>query len=447
MSLIDQGMLVEQESTFHPSSLPRLMRAEAQRDQPKKRVLNLQTPRAFVPLLEPSRYKGAYGGRGSAKSWFFATNAIERSIVQPGSKGVCIREVQRSLQFSSKRLIEDRIIALEVGSQFKVLKTHINTPGGGIIIFQGMQDYTADSIKSLEGFDWAWIEEAQALSRRSMDLLLPTLRKDNSEYWFGWNPQFVTDPVDDFFRKDPPPDAVSVSVSFRDNPFFPEVLRTKLEWDKRRDPDKYSWVWEGGYVRHSEARVFKNYRVEDFDTPEDAEFLFGCDFGFANDPTVLSRSYVKDHTLFIDWEAYEIGCEIDDTPDLFDSVGCTKNHLHAKPGSKCTGMARAWEIIADSARPETISYLQRYGYPRIEAARKGPGSVEEGINFLKNFDIVIHPRCVNTVDEFANFCYKRHLLTEEIMPVLEDKKNHVIDATRYAVEKLNKPVQDNSLLW
>ena len=444
------SILEESDVIRHPTKALPAIRVEKRREARERKrevVIDLEVPEIFLPLLKPARYKGAYGGRGSAKSWFFAGQGIQKCLTKRGTKGICIREVQRSLEHSVKRLLADRISAMGVSPYFKVLNTHIKTPGDGVIIFQGMQDHTSDSIKSLEGFDWAFVEEAHSMSRRSLDLLLPTLRKEDSEYWFGWNPRRPTDPVDDFFRNDPPPDAVSIESSYKDNPFFPEVLRTKMEWDKRRDPDKYSHIWLGEYERHTEARVFKNYTVEEFDTPEDAEFLFGGDFGFANDPTVLSRSYVKGRTLFIDYEAYAIGCEIDDTPDLFDSVGCTKNHLHAKPGSKCTGMARKWEVIADSARPETISYLQRHGYPRIEAARKGPGSVEEGINFLKNFDIVIHTRCVNTIDEFASYCYKRHPLTEEIMPVLDDKKNHVIDATRYAVEKLNKPVMDNSLVW
>jgi phage terminase large subunit len=211
-----------------------------------------------------------------------------------------------------------------------------------------------------------------------------------------------------------------------------------MEWDRARDPDKYAHVWLGEYERHSESRVFHNWRVAEFETPDDAAFLFGGDWGFAADPDVLVRAYIIGRTLYVDWEAYQIGCEIDNTPDLFDQVGC----LACRPHAPCNGMgrghgmARRWEIIADSARPETISYMQRHGYPRVLPAKKGPGSIEEGVQFLKNYDIVVHPRCPHVIDELTTYSFKRNPLTDQILPLLEDKKNHVIDALRYAVEKL-----------
>jgi phage terminase large subunit len=401
-------------------------------------TLTIKTPRVFLPLLQPSRYKGVFGGRGGAKSHAFADLLLERCFLHQPCRAVCIREYQRSLEQSVKRLLEDKIQTYGLGRQFRVMNTHIETPGGGLVIFEGMQTHTAESIKSLEAYDVAWVEEAQSLSQRSLDLLRPTIREEASELWFSWNPRYPTDPVDKLLRHDPPPDSIVIRTNYPDNPFFPEVLRKEMEWDRKRDPEKYAHVWLGEYERHSESRVFHNWRVEEFETPADVAFLFGGDWGFAADPDVLVRCYVVGRTLYVDAEAYEIGCEIDQTPFLFDTVGCRA----CRPHSPCNGtgdghgMARRWEIIADSARPETISYMQHHGYPRIIPAKKGPGSIEEGVQFLKNYDIIVHPRCAHVIDELTTYSFKRNTLTDQILPQLEDKKNHVIDALRYAVEKL-----------
>jgi len=300
-----------------------------------------------------------------------------------------------------------------------------------------MQNHTAESIKSLEGYDVAWVEEAQSLSERSLTLLRPTLRKDDSELWFSWNPRNATDPVDVLLRgKTKPPGSIVIPSTYRDNPWFPAVLRAEMEWDRKMDPEKYAHVWLGEYERHAESRVFKNWRVEDFDTPvgdpdkgiSTPYFYFGGDWGYSVDPTVLVRCYEvrppapARKRIYIDQEVYKIGCEIDHIPALFDTLG--------------DKMARAWPIVADSARPETISYLQRHNYPRIEAAKKGKNSVKEGIIFLQGYDIIIHPRCIHTIDEFTMYSYKTDPLTGLVTPILEDKKNHVIDSVRYAVEKL-----------
>ena len=167
-------------------------------------VLRIDTAEVFEPLLGRARYKGAYGGRGSGKSWFMASLLIDYALCNNGFRAVCIREVQKSLKESAKRLIEDTIEQHGVGSRFNVLADRIETPGGGVILFQGMQDHTADSIKSLEGMDVAWTEEAQSLSARSLELLRPTIRKPGSELWFSWNPRRKVDPVDVMLRGDRP---------------------------------------------------------------------------------------------------------------------------------------------------------------------------------------------------------------------------------------------------
>lgn len=384
-------------------------------------TLRIPTARVFKPLLGAARYKGAHGGRGSGKSHFFAELLVERCVLNPGSRIACVREVQKSLKNSVKLLVEDKIRALGVGG-FEVLEAEIKTPGDGIIIFQGMQNHTADSIKSLEGFDVAWCEEAQSLSQRSLDLLRPTIRKPGSELWFSWNPDQPTDPVDAFLRGEhPPSDSVVVQANYSDNPWLPDELRADLEDDRRRDPDKFANVWGGDYSRNSEARVFRNWKVEAFDTPKDAIHRFGADWGFAVDPSVLVRCHTEGRTLYVDQEAWQVGCEIDHTPALFDQV----------EGS------RKWLIRADSARPETVSYMQRQGF-KIVGALKGQGSLEDGIEFLRSFDIVVHPRCKHVAEELTRYSYKTDPQTGEILPLLEDKNNHTIDALRYALEELRR---------
>lgn len=409
-------------------------------------ILKIPTARKFVPLQEPSRYKGVFGGRGSGKSRFFGTNLIRKAILHEsrykhGLRWLCAREIQKSLDQSVKRLLEDEIKRLNVGHLFEVQRSLIKTPGDGIIAFQGLQDHTSESIKSLEDFDGAWLEEAQTISQRSLDLLRPTIRKEyddgtSSEIWFSWNPRFEDDPVDVFFRskKNPPPaNSRIIEVNFEDNPWFPNVLREEMRYDRQRDPDKYIHIWRGGYLKNSEARVFKNWKEEQFETHAGARFFFGGDWGFANDPTVLVRCYIIGRTLFIDREAYKVGCEIDYTPALF-AGDAPRAGLWENP-YKYPGIpgAHRWPITADSARPETISYMQKRGF-KIEGAKKGQDSVKEGVDFLKNYDIVVHPSCRHTIDELTMYSYKVDKQTQQVLPVLEDKKNHVIDSLRYALE-------------
>lgn len=201
-----------------------------------------------MPLLGSSRYKGAHGGRGSGKSHFFAELAVELAYRIPGYRIVCVREVQRSLRESVKLLIEDKITALGLERQFDVKADRIGTRGGGVVVFQGMQDHTADSIKSLEGFDIGYVEEAQTLSQRSLELLRPTIRKPGSELWFSWNPRNASDPVDAFLRSEsPPPNSAVVQANFADNPFFPAELEAERAYDELHNRDRYGHIWLGEY--------------------------------------------------------------------------------------------------------------------------------------------------------------------------------------------------------
>ena len=372
-----------------------------------------------MPLLAGARYLGAFGGRGSGKSHNFAEMLIEQSIIQR-TDAVCLREIQKSLKFSVKKLLENKISSMNAGAYFEVQNEQIKSTNGGVIIFQGMQDHTSDSIKSLEGFKIAWFEEAQTASQRSLDLLRPTIRAPGSQLWFSWNPRFATDPIDQLLRgPTPPPNAIVVEANYADNPWLPVELLEEMEYDKRRDPDKYAHIWLGKYQSNTSSRVFKNWTIEEFEVDQTAVIRQGADWGFSVDPTVLVQAYIVGRRLYIPYEAYRVGCEIVDTPALFMSL----------PD------AEKWPMVADSARPETISHLRKNGFPKITSAVKGPKSVEEGVGFLQGFDIVVHPRCVHTIDELTLYSYKTDPLDEsKILPVLADKDNHVMDALRYAME-------------
>jgi phage terminase large subunit len=400
----------------------------------------------------PVRHRAAWGGRGSAKSHSFASGLILKAVESP-KRILCAREIQRSIDASVKQLLEDKIPQLGFGPTngdgfFESIKTEIRGRNGTTFKFAGLRT-NVDSIKSMEGIDIAYVNEARTVSQNSIQVLTPTIRAPGSEIWWDWNPGLAKDPVDVMFRSgSPPPGSIVRRVNYTENPWFPTELRQEMEWDQRRDPEKYAHIWLGEYLRNSEARVFKNWTAEAFETPDDARFYFGADWGFSVDPSVLVRMFIgrmsasgpiadpAGRTLFIDYEAYAVGCEIDHTPALFagdDTSGRWENpkHLRGIPG------ALKWPITADSARPETISYMRRKGF-QVSPAVKGPGSVEEGVTFLQNYDIVVHPRCRHVVDELTLYSWKVDPVTNEILPVLEDKKNHTIDACRYALEAVRR---------
>ena len=245
------------------------------------RVIQFQTPKVFRPLLEPARYKGAFGGRGSGKSHFFGESAIEYGLLNHGSRIVCIREVQKSLKESVKLLLEDKIKQFELTDQFSIMSDYIKTPGGGLILFQGMQDHSADSIKSLEGFDIAYVEEAQTLTERSLELLRPTIRKPGSELWFSWNPRNAIDPVDAFLRGEtPPPGSIVVKSNYCDNPFFPKELEEERVHDHATNPVRYPHIWNGEYEPQAIGAIWtrevlhRNRRDEE---PQLTRVLIGVD--------------------------------------------------------------------------------------------------------------------------------------------------------------------------
>lgn len=386
--------------------------------------VNLDFSPKFKPLFQPARYKVFHGGRGGGKSWEIA-RALVVMTASKKLRVLCTREVQNTIKDSVHRLLTDQIHALGLSSWFTITEKSIRSRSGSEFIFKGLR-YDIQGIKSTEGVDICWVEEAQTVSASSWEVLIPTIRKEDedgqSEIWVSFNPGEDSDPTYQRFVVNPPDSAVVVQVNYPDNPWFPNVLRQEMEYLKRVDYDAYEHIWLGKPRTISDAVVFSGkYVVESFpdDLWQQADRLFyGADFGFANDPSTLIRSFIIDRTLYIEYEAYGIGVELDDMPTFYDAL----------PG------VRDWPLKADNSRPETISYLERQGF-RISAAAKWAGSVEDGITYLRGFEkIVIHPRCKHTADEARLYSYKVDRQTSEVLPVLVDKHNHCWDAIRYSLD-------------
>ncbi|WP_283149001.1 PBSX family phage terminase large subunit [Silvimonas soli] len=383
-------------------------------------AINLEFAPKFAPLFKPKRYKVFHGGRGGAKSW-----EIARALVLLASckklRILCAREVQNTIKDSVHKLLKDQIESLGLLPWFTITDTSIKSTTGSEFIFKGLR-YDVQGVKSTEGIDICWVEEAQTVSADSWEVLIPTIRKEGSEIWISFNPKEEVDPTYQRFVLNPPDDSVVVEVNYCDNPWFPEVLRKEMEYCKRVDFDAYEHIWLGKPRKISAAVIFSGrYRVDAF--PDDlwikAERLFfGADFGFAQDPSTLIRCFILENKLYIEHEAYGVGVELDEMHQLYDSV----------PSS------RDWPIKGDNSRPETISYMHRQGFS-ISAADKWPGCVEDGITHLRGFEeIIIHERCKHTADEARLYSYKVDKQTNEVLPIIVDKHNHCWDAIRYALD-------------
>ena len=381
----------------------------------KKQNIKLTVPKVFEPLFKKAQRRNfIYGGRGSAKSWSVAQYCVLRAY-EKKTKVLCCRELQRSLADSVHALLSEVIVNMGLTEFFTIQKDKIYGANGSVFIFAGIRSNVSE-IKSMEGVDIAWCEEAQALSRESYDVLVPTIRAKDSIIIFTFNPFKDTDPIY-VESQNPDENTLVIKANYSDNPYFPEVLKLEMERDKKTDYDRYLWIWEGQCLGLSDAQIFRGkYTVKEFKTPKNAEFHFGADWGFSTDPTAIVRSFVIGNTLYIDQCAGEVGCDLEDTPALFNKVEGTS----------------IYPIYADSARPETISFMRSRRY-NVIAAEKWAGSVEDGISYLRSFDeIVIHPRCTGVIEEFELYQYKVDRQTGEVLREPLDKFNHYIDALRYS---------------
>ena len=378
--------------------------------------INLKVANVYKPLWKNAKRRNyIYGGRGSGKSHDVAEYCLFRAY-QSKIKVLCTRELQNSIADSVYSLLKNKITDMHLDFFFTVYKDRIVGNNGSEFIFKGIHNNVSE-IKSMENISIAWLEESQSLSRESIDVIVPTIRAPGSILIFTFNPYKDNDPIY-IEMKNATEDDLVIKANYSDNPWFPEELRLEMERDKKNDYQKYLWVWEGECLGLSDAQIFRGkYVVENFETPKNADFHFGADWGFANDPTTLVRSFIVGNDLYIDMCAGKVGCDLEDTPSLFNEV----------QGSSI------YPIYADSARPETISFMRSKHY-NVIAAEKWNGSVEDGIQYLRSFSCVhIHERCKAVAEEFDLYQYKVDRQTGEVLRIPVDKFNHYIDAIRYSL--------------
>ena len=378
--------------------------------------INLKVANVYKPLWKNAKRRNyIYGGRGSGKSHDVAEYCLFRAY-QSKIKILCTRELQNSIADSVYSLLKNKIVDMKLDFFFTVYKDKIVGNNGSEFIFKGIHNNVSE-IKSMENISIAWLEESQSLSRESIDVIVPTIRAPGSILIFTFNPYKDNDPIY-VEMKNATEDDLVIKANYTDNPWFPEELRLEMERDKKNDYQKYLWVWEGECLGLSDAQIFRGkYVVENFETPKNADFHFGADWGFANDPTTLVRSFIVGNDLYIDMCAGKVGCDLEDTPSLFNEV----------QGSSI------YPIYADSARPETISFMRSKHY-NVIAAEKWNGSVEDGIQYLRSFSCIhIHERCKAVAEEFDLYQYKVDRQTGEVLRIPVDKFNHYIDAIRYSL--------------
>jgi phage terminase large subunit len=389
--------------------------------------LHISVPTAFQGLYRPGvAHKVMRGGRGAAKSWEVARYIVIKCYSER-HRVLCAREFQTSMADSVHKLLVDTIDRMGLRPFFRITDTEIMAwATGSTIMFKGLRRNIRE-IKSTEGVTITWVEEAQSVSEGSWEILIPTVfRTPNAELLVTYNPENASDPVDVRFWQNKPPSTWAAHINHDANPYFPPALeRQRLymlgQAKESGDFAAYNWVWEGGYRVISDAQIFKGkIRVESFTAPEGTRFFYGMDFGFANDPSAFTRSYIDEDrkALMIEYALFGYGVELDELPQFMRGV----------PG------ASEWPVKADGSRPETISYLGRQGF-NIDAAAKWPGSVEDGIQHLRGFrEIVIHERNKEMIEEGQLYAYKLDPVTNQVLPIIVDKFNHGWDAVRYSLD-------------
>lgn len=397
-------------------------------------TVKIEIPKKLIPVFtkEGARYRGAYGGRGSAKTRTFALMSAIHGyrVAESGGSGIilCAREFMNSLDESSMEEVKQAIQSIDwLNDYYDIGEKYIRTKNRRVdYAFTGLR-HNLDSIKSKARIILCWIDEAEGVSERAYTKLLPTVREDDSEVWITWNPERDGSPTDNRFRKTPPENSAIVEINYTDNEFFPDVLEQERRADQKRlDLATYAHVWEGAYLENSDAQILNGKVVVDEFDPKSfwGGPYYGLDWGFANDPTAGVKCYIYDNVLYIEYEAGKVGLDIDKTSDyMIERLPGIEEHISR----------------ADSARPESISYVRRNGLPKIQAVTKWPGSVEDGIAHLRGYEkIVIHPRCQETIKESRLYSYKIDRLTGDILPKIVDANNHYIDAIRYALGPLIK---------
>lgn len=391
-------------------------------------------PPKLIPVFQGrSRYRCAWGGRGSAKTRSFAMmSAIDGyRLGRAGISGniLCAREHLVNLDESSMEEVKGAIRAVPwLEAYYEIGEKYIRSRDGRIrYLFTGLR-HNLSGVKSKARILRCWVDEAETVADPAWQVLLPTMRDQGqgweTEIWITWNPEREDSATNQRFRINPPTSWKGVELNYHDNPWFPEALESERLDDQRLRPDTYDHVWNGSYLEITEAQVFHGrFSQEEFEPSEDWNGPYhGLDFGYSQDPTAAVQCYTHGNVLYVRREAGKKKLDLDDTvPYLAREIPQITMHT----------------VRCDSARPESIAYLQKHGMPRAVGVKKGQGSVQDGIEFMKSFDrIVVHPDCPETYREFRLHSYKIDRLSGDVLPVMLDSFNHWIDSIRYALEPL-----------
>lgn len=376
----------------------------------------------FSPERGAVQYRAAHGGRGSGKSFSFAKMAAVWGYAEP-MRVLCTRELQVSIKESFHAELKSAIASEPwLSAHYDVGIDFLRGRNGTEFLFRGLRN-NIGGVKSTAKIDLTIVEEAEDVPEAAWLALEATVfRQSRAEMWVIWNPREDGSPVDLRFRKSPPPNGLIAEVNWYDNPFFPEGLQTLRKREQERlDPATYAHVWEGAYLTNSDAQVLAGkVRVAEFTPADHWEGPYhGLDYGFSQDPTAAVKCWISDSRLWIEYEAGKQGLEIDQTAEYIKArIPSIEQHT----------------VRADSARPESTSYLKRNGLPHLVSVNKWPGSVEDGVAFLRSFkEIVVHPRCRETIRETRLYSYKVDRMSGDVLPQIVDANNHYMDALRYSL--------------
>lgn len=392
-------------------------------------------PERMELLLYPRRFKVFYGGRGSGKTANVVSYLIEKARFRSCRVG-CFREIQNSIKESSYAELVDEINRKGHAQEYRCVDGEITHHGTrSKFVFRGLwRNITA--IKGMAGLTDVFCEESENISQVSWDTLIPTVRAAGSEIIIVFNPNKETDPtwtnfvepyvsrmVDGIYQDD---DIVVVNVNYIHNPWFTEELKQHMNQMKSVDYDRYLWVYEGKFNKRSDEQIFGGkWRTDTFEPqPHWHGPYYGLDWGFSTDPLAAVEVYVEElpgdrRNVYIYREGGRVGLEITDTATALEQWF---------PGGK----RHKW--IADSARPEMISHMKNKAGYNMHPCVKWPGSVEDGIAWLRGCDsIIIHDRCTELKDEAMNYNYKVDKLTGNVLTDIVDAHNHYWDAVRYAL--------------
>lgn len=372
----------------------------------------------FALLFEKADHKAFYGGRGSGKSHAVAAYLVIVAHLST-KRVVCARQYQNSLDDSSKALIEVKIRELGLSKYYKILDREIiHLITGSRFTFFGLER-NPESIKSLEGADICWVEEARTINDHSMGILIPTIRKPGSEMIWTWNPEKPEDPVDKYFRGPVvPPNSIVQRVGIEDNPWFYHTrMKNEMWFLEAQNPLRYRHVWLGEYDESYDTKVFQNVRIGRVPIPPSAQPLYGMDFGFSEDPLAIVKVYVfyRQRVIYIAREFYSTRIPTRSMGQAIREVVENDDDM----------------IRADSAEPRTIEQLQFEGF-NVVPASKPKNSVVAGVRWLQGFEIVIDPDCEHMRDEARLYSWQVDRKTKKVLPLLAKGNDHLWDAVRYA---------------